>query len=87
MSQPRKSTLAKIALEQLNGIHEMSEENRRLQGNADANATLIHARHSAANYIKTIRAHDETMLPTWLIRNWVYFKTIGWHNDFYLPKP
>ena len=86
MGQPRKATLAKVALDQLNGIREMSEENRKLFGNADANATLHNARQSAANYIKTIRAHDESMLPNWLVSQWAYFKTLGWHNESRVPN-
>lgn len=81
----RKATLAKAALQQLNGIREMAEENRQLFGNADAGATYNHARGSAANYIKAIRAHDDAMLPEWLVKQWAYFKTLGWHNDSRLP--
>lgn len=81
----RKSTLARHALATLNQIHAMAEENRKLLGNRDANETLRHATQSASNAIKTIRAHDVHMLPTWLLSNWSYYKSIGWHNDFTIP--
>ena len=86
MSGVRKSTLAKAALANLNSMHEMAEENRRLEGNAEAHKTLAWQASSAAHAIKTIRAYDESMLPTWLVSNWAYFKTIGWHNDFVAPR-
>ena len=82
----RKSTLAKAALVQLNGIREMGLENREIFGNRDENACYMHAARSASNYIKAIRAHDDAMLPEWLTRNWIWFASLGWCSPLDRPK-
>lgn len=68
---PNKSTIAKEAVRQLNGIGEMLKED-----NWNGLATKYHG-NSANNYMKAIKEGGET-IPDWVEKNVGFLKAQGW---------
>jgi hypothetical protein len=67
----RKSTIAKEAVRQLEGIHGILQDD-----NCGGHCAEFHS-NSANNYIKAIKAGGE-QLPDWIERNAGYLKAHGW---------
>ncbi len=63
----RKTTIAKEALRQLEGIRELAKEER----------SWAHHANSANNYMKAVVAVGWP-LPEWIIRDWRFLRTQGW---------
>jgi hypothetical protein len=76
---PRKSLKvlqAEAALNNMEGLREIAEENREHRGNADANATYQYQARSLKGWADTVRAGG-LELPSWYVLNLKYFKAMG----------